>query len=64
MAALLALEKRSKEFMNEKEEKRRLEERIVAMQSQLLIGGHNNLADTPAFRTALQQVRCQSTPER
>ena len=38
-------------------EKRRLEERIMAMQSQLLVGGHtNNLADTPAFRTALQQV--------
>lgn len=54
LAALVALEKRSKEFMQEKEEKRRLEERIVSMQSQLLVGGHN-LADTPAFRTALQQ---------
>lgn len=55
LAALLALEKRSKEFLQEKEEKRRLEDRIVAMQSQLLIGGHNNLSDTPAFRSALQQ---------
>eukprot|EP00698_Gefionella_okellyi_P014420 TRINITY_DN4002_c0_g2_i1.p1 TRINITY_DN4002_c0_g2~~TRINITY_DN4002_c0_g2_i1.p1 ORF type:complete len:1024 (+),score=306.20 TRINITY_DN4002_c0_g2_i1:27-3098(+) len=56
LAALVALEKRSKEFMMEKEEKRRLEERIVAMQSQLLTGGTaQSVADLPAFRSALQQ---------
>lgn len=49
LAAITALEQRSREFMREKEEKRRLEARIANMQSQLLIGG-NKLEDTPVFR--------------
>ena len=49
LAAITALEHRSREFMREKEEKRRLETRIANMQSQLLIGG-SKLEDTPVFR--------------
>ena len=49
LAAITALEQRSREFMREKEEKRRLETRIANMQSQLLIGG-SKLEDTPVFR--------------
>lgn len=49
LAAITALEQRSREFMMEKEEKRRLEARISSMQSQLLIGGHK-IEDMPAFR--------------
>ncbi|CAL5221751.1 g4003 [Coccomyxa viridis] len=52
LAAITALEQRSREFMREKEEKRRLETRIANMQSQLLIGG-SKLEDTPVFRTLL-----------
>ncbi len=51
LAAITALEARSREFMREKEEKRRLEARIATMQSQLLIGG-SKLEDTPVFRCA------------
>lgn len=51
LAAITALEQRSREFMREKEEKRRLETRIANMQSQLLIGG-SKLEDTPVFRWA------------
>ncbi|KAF5835168.1 P-loop containing nucleoside triphosphate hydrolase protein [Dunaliella salina] len=39
LAALTALEKRSKEFLKEKEEKKALEMKIRAMQSQMLVGG-------------------------
>ena len=52
LAAITALEQRSREFMREKEEKRRLEARIANMQSQLLIGG-SKLEDTPVFRCRL-----------
>ena len=52
MAAITALEQRSREFMIEKEEKRRLEQRISSMQSQLLIGGHK-IEDMPVFRWVL-----------
>ncbi|GAQ78682.1 Kinesin-like protein [Klebsormidium nitens] len=54
LQAITELEARSKEFMNEKLEKQKLEERIQSMQSQLLIGGHK-IEDTPAFRSLLQQ---------
>lgn len=50
LAAITALEVRSREFMVEKEEKRRLEARITSMQSQLLIGGHK-IEDMPVFRS-------------
>lgn len=52
LAALTALEKRSREFMREKEEKRALEQKISAMQSQLLVGG-NKPEDVPALRALL-----------
>eukprot|EP00951_Prasinocladus_malaysianus_P017490 scaffold138010_cov50-Prasinocladus_malaysianus.AAC.1 len=46
LAAITALEQRSREFMLEKEHKRQLEQRINSMQSQLLIGGHKVKAQT------------------
>ena len=49
LAAITALEARSREFMAEKEAKGRLEARISSMQSQLLTGGAP-LEDTPVFR--------------
>lgn len=39
MAAISALEQRSMEFMMEKENKKKLEEKIKMLNSQLLIGG-------------------------
>lgn len=54
LAAITALEQRSREFMLEKEEKRQLEARINSMQSQLLIGGHK-VEDMPAFRSLLKK---------
>jgi kinesin family protein 3/17 len=44
---------RSKEYMQEREEKKRLEEKIKMMNSQMLIGG-KMIEDTPQFRTALE----------
>ena len=49
LAAITALEQRSRDFMAEKEANRRLEQKIASMQSQLLTGGAA-LQDTPAFR--------------
>ena len=49
LAAITALEQRSREFMREKEAKARLEARIASMQSQLLVGGAA-LEETPVFR--------------
>eukprot|EP00192_Tetraselmis_astigmatica_P009512 CAMPEP_0117662330 /NCGR_PEP_ID=MMETSP0804-20121206/7998_1 /TAXON_ID=1074897 /ORGANISM="Tetraselmis astigmatica, Strain CCMP880" /LENGTH=929 /DNA_ID=CAMNT_0005469227 /DNA_START=440 /DNA_END=3229 /DNA_ORIENTATION=- len=54
LAAITALEQRSREFMVEKEHKRHLEQRINSMQSQLLIGGHK-VEDMPAFRSLLKK---------
>lgn len=39
--------------MQEREEKKRLEEKIKMMNSQMLIGG-KTIEDTPQFRTALE----------
>lgn len=44
---------RSKEYMQEREEKKRLEEKIKMMNSQMLIGG-KTVEETPQFRTALE----------
>ena len=60
LAAITALEQRSREFMIEKEEKRRLEQRISSMQSQLLIGGHK-IEDMPVFRWASAKACSQSS---
>lgn len=54
MAAITALENRSREFMMEKEEKKKLEEKIKALNSQLLIGG-KKIEDTPQFKSALEE---------
>lgn len=53
-AAIEALEMRSKEYLTEKDEKRKLEERIKMMNSQLLIGG-KKLEETPQFIIALEE---------
>jgi kinesin family protein 3/17 len=55
LAAITELQHKSMEFMREKAEKRKLEERINSLQSQLLVGGHK-MEETPAFRAMLQQV--------
>ena len=56
LAAITALEQRSREFMREKEAKARLEARIASMQSQLLVGGAA-LEETPVFRRAASRSR-------
>jgi GTPase SAR1 family protein len=53
-AAISALEARSQEFLSEKQEKIKLEQKIKEMTSQLLIGGER-IEDTPQFRNALEQ---------
>ena len=53
-AAINALEIRSHEFLQAQEEKRNLEEKIKAMNSQILPGG-KKIEDTPQFRTALEE---------
>ncbi|GIL92497.1 hypothetical protein Vretifemale_19932 [Volvox reticuliferus] len=57
LAALTALQERSREFLREKEEKRALELKIQAMQSQLLSGGSSGAAlqEVPAVRAMLQR---------
>jgi kinesin family protein 3/17 len=47
------LEKRSQDYLSEKEQKKRLEDKIKMMNSQLLIGG-KKIEDTPQFRNALE----------
>lgn len=54
MAAITALESRSREYMMEKEEKKKLEEKIKMLNSQLLIGG-KQIEDTPQFKSALEE---------
>ena len=53
-AAICALEVRSREFLMEKEQKKLLEQKIFAMNSQMLIGG-KKIEDTPQFRNALEE---------
>ena len=48
------LEVRSREMIVEKEEKKRLEEKIKVLNSQLLVGG-KKIEDTPQFKTALEE---------
>jgi len=54
MAAITALEARSREFMLEKEEKKKLEEKIKMMNSQMLVGG-KKVEDLPQFKTAIEE---------
>ena len=53
MAAIRELEARSRAFMREKQEKKKLEHRISVLQGQMLIGG--GIMDTPAFRNAIKE---------
>ena len=53
-AAVTALELRSREFMQEKEQRKFLEQKIQAMNSQMLEGG-SKVQDTPQFRNALEE---------
>ena len=52
--AMQALEQRSREFFHEREQKKRLEEKIRVMNSQLLIGGQK-IEETVQFRNALEE---------
>jgi kinesin family protein 3/17 len=53
-AAIFALEQASKQYLQEREEKKRLEMKISMMNSQLIVGGHK-IEDTPQFRSALEE---------
>jgi hypothetical protein len=57
-AAINALEVRSREYMLEREEKMRLEEKIRLMNSQMLTGG-KKIEETPQFRVALEKKHKQ-----
>ena len=60
MAAIRALEARSREFMREKQEKKRLEERVAALSDQIVAGGGGGItgdvAAHPGFRSAIQEA--------
>lgn len=53
-AAINALEARQIDYIKEKEEKTRLQEKISELTSSLLIGGHR-IEETPQFRNALEE---------
>ena len=53
-AAICALEQASKQYLQEREEKKRLETKISMMNSQVIVGGHK-IEDTPQFRSALEE---------
>ncbi len=61
-AVIRVLETRSREYMREKEEKRKLEEKIRMMSSQMLVGG-KKIEDTPQFRSALEEHQRQMHKE-
>jgi hypothetical protein len=54
MAAIIDLERLSRDLIQEKQEKMKLEQRIREMSSQLIIGGQT-IEETPAFRHAVAQ---------
>jgi hypothetical protein len=53
-AAIIALEQASKQYIQEREEKKRLELKIQMMNSQVIIGGHK-IEETPQFKNALEE---------
>ena len=53
-AAINALEERNREYIMERDEKKRLEEKIRALNSQMLIGG-KKIEETPQFRSLLEE---------
>lgn len=53
-AAIFALEQASKQYLQEREEKKLLERKIQMMNSQVIVGGHK-IEDTPQFRSALEE---------
>ena len=54
VAAINALEVRSREYMIEREEKKKLEDQIKFMHSQMLVGG-KRMEETDQFRQALEK---------
>ena len=56
MTAVAALEIRSREFFQEREKKKKLEEKIKLMNSQMLVGGHK-IEETVQFKNALNMHR-------
>lgn len=53
----MELDRQSRQFMSEKAEKRRLEERIAGMQSQLLIGGSKPNEANAVFKQLIERER-------
>lgn len=51
---MAALEARSKQFFIEREEKKKLEEKIRQINSQMLVGGCN-IENSPQFRNAIEE---------
>jgi len=53
-AAIFAFEQASKQYLQERDEKKKLEMKISMMASQLIVGGQK-IEDTPQFRSALEE---------
>ena len=60
--AIIALEQASKQYLQERDEKKRLESKIQMMNSQMLIGG-TKIEDTPQFRDALEEKKSKLKQE-
>jgi kinesin family protein 3/17 len=56
------LEQASKQYLQERDEKKRLESKIQMMNSQMLIGG-TKIEDTPQFRDALEEKKSKLKQE-
>ena len=61
LRAITELEQRSQEFLKEKKEKMDLEERINAMQSQMLVGGRDG-AQRPEVRLVVEPLETNALP--
>ncbi|KAL0485807.1 kinesin-II subunit KRP95 [Acrasis kona] len=55
LAAITALEQRSRAFLKEQKMKRYLEQRITFMENELVVGLGEKMQETPAFRKLLKQ---------
>lgn len=56
-AAVMELDRQSQQVMVEKAEKRKLEERIAGMQSQLLIGGSQQSEASAYYKQLIERER-------
>ena len=52
--AIKELEKASRQFLIEREEKLKLEKKIQMMSEQMITGGHKQIEETPQFQNALK----------